>query len=60
MISGEQWKEAIDHLNRLIKVYFDMGEIGKIRLDLALIPLRDRLNSGERTEDLYEDIMDCV
>lgn len=59
MITMEQWKEAANHLNEMIKSYFEMESVARIRLEYILIPLRERFNSGERTEELYEQIMAC-
>lgn len=53
------WDHAIDYLDTLIEEYREIGCIGLFGLTLTLYPLKNRVNSGERTPELYEAIMDC-
>ena len=53
------WKEAQEHLDFLITEYRSIGWVGSFGLTLTLLPLKERLDSGERTRELYEEIMSC-
>ena len=53
------WKEAQEHLDFLITEYRSIGWAGSFGLTLTLLPLKERLDSGERTRKLYEEIMAC-
>lgn len=58
-VTPEEWAKAIDYLNTLIIEYASIGMAGRFGLDGVLIPLRKRYESGERTRELYEAIMEC-
>lgn len=53
------WKEAENYLNMLIAEYTNIGFAGTFGLLLTLLPLKQRLDDGERTHGLYEEIMNC-
>ncbi len=53
-----EFKKAIDYLEKCEKVYTQIGSAGYWALTFTIRPLRDRLNSGERTEELYKEIME--
>lgn len=53
------WNKAEDYLNFLIQEYESVGWAGKFALGLILYPLKSRLDKGERTESLYNEIMEC-
>ncbi|MBR3690498.1 MAG: hypothetical protein IKL97_05320 [Eggerthellaceae bacterium] len=53
------WEKAEKYLNYLIGEYEAIGTAGWFGLTLTLIPLKRRLDSGERTRKLYEEIMAC-
>lgn len=53
------WKEAENYLNMLIAEYSSIGIAGYFALQLTLLPLKKRFYSGERTIELYYEIMDC-
>lgn len=53
------WKEAQEHLDFLIDIYQSIGWAGSFGLTLTMLPLKERLDSGERTRELYEEIMAC-
>lgn len=62
MIENEKninWEEAENYLNSLIAEYVLIGLSGKLGLELTLLPLKRRINSGERTDELYTEIMNC-
>lgn len=53
------WEQAINHLNMLIAEYSAIGWAGQFGLKLVLLPLKRRLDAGERSEGLYNEIMQC-
>ncbi len=59
IVSDDEWTRAIEYLNFLIAEYKAIGYAGQFALCLTLEPLRARYNSGERTAELYDAIMEC-
>ncbi len=55
----DRWHEAREHLNAVIAEYVDVGIVGSFALKLTLLPLKHRLDGGERTDELYDEIMGC-
>lgn len=53
------WEKAIEHLNMLISEYELLGLVGYFGLRIVLYPLRARVEAGERSEELYNQIMEC-
>ena len=53
------WERAEQWLNEVISEYEALGPVGVFGLLAVLLPLRGRLISGERTQDLYDRIMEC-
>ena len=53
------WARAEAWLNELIAAYVSLGWAGSFGLHLTLLPLKRRLDAGERTQDLYDAIMRC-
>mgnify|MGYP000002908667 CR=1 FL=1 len=51
------WSKAEEHLTASEKVYGLTDSAGYLVLNYVICPLRDRLNKGERTEALWNDIM---
>ena len=51
------WKAAEEHLVTCEKAYAGIGSAGYFALTAVIRPLRDRFNSGERTAELYDEIM---
>ena len=58
-VSEEDWKKAIEHLDMLIVMYACIGFAGTFGLNGVLVPLKKRYDSGERTKELYDEIMQC-
>lgn len=52
------WIEARHHLDGLIMDYSRIGPAGQYMLSI-LYALRRRYEQGERTDELYNDIMEC-
>lgn len=52
------WKEAEEHLKAAEEAYTGIGSAGYFALNIVIRPLRDSFNNGERTEELYNLIMD--
>jgi hypothetical protein len=52
------WYKAEEHLTASEKEYAVMDTAGYLVLIYVISPLRDRLNKGERTKELWNDIMD--
>lgn len=57
VISAEQWDEAIKILDRWIVEYASIGFAGSFALNGVLVPLKQRYERGERTQELYDEIM---
>jgi len=53
------WKKAESYLNMLIAEYVSIGVVGSFGLNLTLLPLKKRLDSGEKTQKLFDEIMEC-
>lgn len=53
------WSKAEDYLNLLIAEYANLGFAGYFGLNLTLLPLKRRFDGGERTDELYKEIMEC-
>lgn len=53
------WEKAENYLNTLIADYTALGWTGSFGLKVTLLPLKKRFDSGERTEELYNEIMEC-
>ncbi len=51
------WENAEEYLKTCEQEYAAIGSIGMFAL-LGIAPLRDRFNRGERTQELYDAIMD--
>lgn len=54
----KDWSEAEDYLLAVEKAYSEIGSAGYVCLTFTIRPLRDRYNSGERTDDLWNSIME--
>ena len=51
------WDKAENYLKTCETAYTEIGSAGFLALIVVIRPLRDRFNSGERTEELYNKIM---
>ena len=51
------WEKAEAHLRFMMDLYRGIGWTGMFGLQLGLRPLEDRFMSGERTRELYDEIM---
>lgn len=58
-ITDEQWEKAYTYLKEIIVRYSEIGWAGRFALDGVLLPLKKRYDNGERTTELYNDIMAC-
>ena len=52
------WRQAEEHLVACEKEYSVVECAGYLILNYVIYPLRDRLNKGERTEELFSEIME--
>lgn len=52
------WYKAEEHLTACEKVYAVIDCAGYLILNYVIYPLRDRFNKGERTQELWKDIME--
>lgn len=52
------WDKAEKWLKEIEQLYTEIGTSGYFALNLIIRPLRDRFNKGERTKELYEEIME--
>ena len=57
--TGAEWKETERYLNSLIAEYASIGLSRILGLQMTLLPLKRRLDEGERTAELYQSIMAC-
>lgn len=51
------WAHAEEYLKEMKKAYEEAGPSGSLALNLFLKPIYARFEIGERTEDLYNDIL---
>lgn len=52
------WDKAKGYLDFMQKAYEDIGRGGVFGLAITIMPLQDRYARGERTQWLYDDIME--
>ena len=52
------WDKAESWLKEIEQMYTEIGSPGYLALTLTIRPLRDRFNKGERTIELYDEIME--
>ena len=58
-VTDEDWEQAIKYLDSLILLYSGIGPAGMFGLAGVLTPLKTRYENGERTLELYKEIMQC-
>jgi hypothetical protein len=51
------WKEAEEYLKEVESAYAECGSAGVFAMNVVIRPVRDRFNKGERTQELYDEIM---
>jgi hypothetical protein len=51
------WALAEKYLKEVEQIYTEIGSAGYLALHVTIRPLRDRYNKGERTAELYDEIM---
>ncbi|MBE3144446.1 MAG: hypothetical protein IMZ61_11065 [Planctomycetes bacterium] len=60
-MTNEQWKAAKEHVDQIDKGYADMGSMPQVNVEFArrmvIAPLQDRYDNGERTPELYAEMM---
>lgn len=56
---NDSWLPAVNYLNMMIAEYAAIGASSFIGLYTILLPLKRRYDSGERTPELYDEIMQC-
>ena len=59
IITDEAWVKAYAYLKDCIVAYTEIGWTGRFALDGILLPLKKRYDNGERTKELYNEIMAC-
>jgi hypothetical protein len=52
------WEKAKSWLKEIEQMYTEVGSAGYLALNLTIRPIRDRYNKGERTQELYDEIME--
>lgn len=61
----DKWKRAEENLNKSISACEECAKVVgftpglNVRRDQVLLPLRRRYKGGERTDELYESMMNC-
>lgn len=58
-ITEQQWTEAKAHLDECRIAFTEIGVSGFMGLTVILNPLLMRYEKGERTQVLYDEIMEC-
>lgn len=51
------WQRAGQHLTEIIRKHMDHGNIGVLHYTDQIMPLWKRYQDGERTEELFTEIM---
>lgn len=51
------WDAADSHLQACERAYSAIGGLGQPTMTTVINPVRDRYNKGERTRELYKEIM---
>ena len=54
------WQRAESHLKTAERAYGEIGMAGAFAVTLVINPARVHFNDGERTQDLYDEIMDIA
>ena len=54
------WDNAIKHLELVEKEYTAIGTAGYFCLNYVILPIRNKYNSGIRSDELYLEIMDLA
>ena len=57
MSEGLDWVQAEKWLDEIERAYREIGPLGSFALHAVILPARRRLERGERTRDLYDEIM---
>ena len=52
------WKEAEEWLYEIREAYIETGFAGSFALTLTINPLVKRFEDGERTQELFDEIME--
>jgi len=59
LITDEQWADAERHLDEVVEAYESIPTAsGMPGLVLIINPIRKRFKAGERTAELYDEIME--
>lgn len=58
MKTKKEWTAAQKHLEACERAYAQIGSPGYFCLTMVIRPLRDRFVRGERTDELYDAIME--
>ena len=56
-VNDADWMVAYDHLNMVMAEYAAIGQSGMFGLYGVLVPLKRRYDMGERSKELYDEIM---
>lgn len=56
-VNDLDWDCAREHIEACESAYASIGSAGYYCLTAVIRPMRDRLNKGERTQELFDDIM---
>ena len=60
-MTEEQWKDAKVHLGHMDEIYLDLSGQPRVNVEfvrrVVIVPLMDRYDKGERTQELYDAMM---
>jgi hypothetical protein len=59
-LSPEEEKQAGEFLKTMETAYRDMGPAGNFGLVMAVLPLKRRWESGERSKKIFKEIMELA
>jgi len=54
------WVAAESHLKECEQAYSETGSAGLFCIQTVISPCRDRFNKGERSEELYNEILEIA
>jgi hypothetical protein len=54
------WCKAEEHLSACEKTYSAIDTAGYLILNYVICPLRERLSKGERSDELFKEIMEMA
>lgn len=57
-MTEQEWKDAKEWLDEVRQAFFEVGAAGLFGLWISIDPLLVRYERGERSQELYDEIME--